>query len=99
MPSLTIEYTTDAERLVLEQALAYFAQMRQVAATAPDRTVLSACEQLALSADDSCCVTAWPRRCKAASTALAPKKVSGTHSKGQRSRWVLTAVGRIRLSR
>ena len=49
MPTLTIEFHSDAERLLLEQALAFFAQMRQVAATAPDGTVLAACEQLALA--------------------------------------------------
>jgi hypothetical protein len=49
MPTLTVEYQTEAERLLLEQALAFFAQMRQVAAAAPDGTVLAACEQLALA--------------------------------------------------
>jgi hypothetical protein len=50
MPTLTMqfEYTTDAERLALEQALAFVTQLRQVAATAPDGTVLAACEQVAL---------------------------------------------------
>ena len=48
MPTLTIEYQTDAERLILEQALAFFTQMRQVSATAADGTVLAACEQVAL---------------------------------------------------
>jgi hypothetical protein len=48
MPTLTIEYRDDAERLVLEQALAYFSQLRQLADTAPDGTVLATCEQLAL---------------------------------------------------
>ncbi len=48
MPVLTIEYHDEAERLGLEQAVAFFAQMRQVAQTAPDGTVLAACEQLAL---------------------------------------------------
>jgi hypothetical protein len=48
MPTLTVEYRDAAERLVLEQALAYFTQLRQLAATAPDGTVLAACEQLAL---------------------------------------------------
>lgn len=48
MPTLTIEYRTQAERLILEQALAFFAQMRQVSATAPDGTVLAACERVAL---------------------------------------------------
>jgi hypothetical protein len=49
MPTLTIEYQTDAERLLLEQALAFVTQMRQAAATAPDGTVLAACEQVALA--------------------------------------------------
>lgn len=45
---MTIEYQTEVERLILEQALAFFAQMRQVGATAPDGTVLAACERVAL---------------------------------------------------
>ena len=49
MPSVTIEYSTEAERVVLEQAVAYFSQMRQLAANAPAGTVLEACEQLALN--------------------------------------------------
>ncbi|HEX4621353.1 MAG TPA: hypothetical protein VH208_07285 [Myxococcaceae bacterium] len=48
MPTVTIEYTTEAERLALEQAIAYFAQLRQAAASAPDGTVLDACERVAL---------------------------------------------------
>jgi hypothetical protein len=49
MPTLTIEYRDDAERLAIEQALAYLAQLRRVAGTAPDGTVLAACEQVALA--------------------------------------------------
>ena len=48
MPSLTIDYHDDAERLALEQALAYVAHLRQLALTAPEGAVLAACEQLAL---------------------------------------------------
>jgi hypothetical protein len=48
MPTLAIEYTTESERLALEQAIAFFTQMRYVAATAPDGTVLAACERVAL---------------------------------------------------
>ena len=48
MPKLTIEYQDDAERLALEQCIAYFTQLRQTALTAPDGTVLAACEQVAL---------------------------------------------------
>jgi hypothetical protein len=48
MPTLTIEYRDDAERLALEQAIAYVTQLRQTALTAADGTVLAVCEQLAL---------------------------------------------------
>jgi len=48
MPVLTIEYRDEAERLGLEQALAFFRQIHQVAQTAPDGTVLAACEAVAL---------------------------------------------------
>jgi hypothetical protein len=48
MPTLTIEYQDDAERLALEQAIAYVTQLRQTALTAADGTVLAVCEQLAL---------------------------------------------------
>ena len=48
MPTLTIEHQTEAERLILEQTLAFFAQMRHVGATAPGGTVLAACERVAL---------------------------------------------------
>jgi hypothetical protein len=49
MPTLTIEYQTDAERLILEQAIAYASGIRRLAVTAPHGTVLAACEQLALT--------------------------------------------------
>jgi hypothetical protein len=48
MPTLTLEYRTDAERLALEQAIAYVTHLQQLALSAPDGTVLAACEQLAL---------------------------------------------------
>ncbi|HWG47173.1 MAG TPA: hypothetical protein VN688_30700 [Gemmataceae bacterium] len=48
MPVLTIEYRDDAERLALEQAIAFVAQIRHVAQTAPNGTVLDACEKVAL---------------------------------------------------
>jgi hypothetical protein len=49
MPMLTIEYRDEHERLALEQAIAYIAQLRQLALAAPDGTVLAACEQRALA--------------------------------------------------
>ena len=49
MPTLTIEYQTDAERLILEQAIAYTLGIQRLAIAAPHGTVLAACEQLALT--------------------------------------------------
>lgn len=48
MPTLTIEYRDEDERLALEQAIAYIAELRRVAVDAPAGTVLDACEGLAL---------------------------------------------------
>jgi hypothetical protein len=48
MPTLTIEYRDDSERVALEQAIAYVSDLRQVAHNAPDGTVLDTCERLAL---------------------------------------------------
>jgi hypothetical protein len=48
MPTLTIEYATDAERIDLERAIAYVQEMRRLGATAPHGTVLDACETFAL---------------------------------------------------
>ena len=44
MPTLTIAYRDDAERLALEQVIAYVAQLRQVAQDAPDGSVLTKCD-------------------------------------------------------
>ena len=49
MPTLTIAYRDDAERLALEQAIAYVAQLHQVAQDAPNGSVLAACEKVALT--------------------------------------------------
>lgn len=49
MPTLTIEYQTDAERMALEQAVAYVRGLNQRALAAPHGTALAACEQHALS--------------------------------------------------
>lgn len=48
MPTFTVEYTTESERLELERVVAYLAEMRQLGATAAHGTVLHACETLAL---------------------------------------------------
>lgn len=49
MPELTIHYRDESERLALEQAIAYVAQLRQLAQDAPDGSVLTACENLAVT--------------------------------------------------
>jgi hypothetical protein len=49
MPTLTIEYRDENERLALEQAIAYVTQLQQLALDAPDGTVLATCEQRALA--------------------------------------------------
>jgi hypothetical protein len=48
VPTLTIEYRDEDERLALEQAIAYVNDLRQLAVTAPAGTVMEACEELAL---------------------------------------------------
>jgi hypothetical protein len=48
MITLTVTCRDDAERLGVEQAIAFVRQLHQRAATAPDGQVLAACEQAAL---------------------------------------------------
>jgi hypothetical protein len=48
MPTLTIEYTTDSERLQLERAIAYIQEMLRLGQTAAPGTVLDTCERFAL---------------------------------------------------
>ncbi len=50
MPTLTIsfDYKTDAQRLALEQTLAYLHHLNQTAANAAHGTVLNTCEQVVL---------------------------------------------------
>lgn len=44
MPSLTIEYEDDSQRLLIEQAVAMVADLRRTALEAPHGAVLAACE-------------------------------------------------------
>ena len=48
MITLTVTCRDDAERLAVEQAVAFVRQLHHLAATAPDGHVLAACEQAAL---------------------------------------------------
>jgi hypothetical protein len=49
MPTLTIEYRDDRQRIALEQAIAYVTELHQAAHDAPDGSVLDACEKFALT--------------------------------------------------
>jgi hypothetical protein len=48
MPTLTIEYTTEAERLQYERLIAYAQELNRLGATAAPGTVLDTCELFAL---------------------------------------------------
>jgi hypothetical protein len=48
MPTLTIEYTTEAERLQYERMIAYVQEMNRLGATAAAGTVMDTCELFAL---------------------------------------------------
>jgi len=48
MPTLTIEYTTDTERLQYERMIAYVQEMNRLGASAAPGTVMDACELFAL---------------------------------------------------
>ncbi len=48
MPTLTIEYSTDAERLQFEQMVGYLREMNRLGATAAPGSVLDTCERFAL---------------------------------------------------
>jgi hypothetical protein len=49
MPTGTFEYRSDAERLAIEAAIAFVADLHRLALTAPDGQVLDRCEQQALA--------------------------------------------------
>lgn len=51
MPTMTVsfEYSSEVQRLALEQTLAYLNHLNHVAADAPSGTVLEACEQVVLA--------------------------------------------------
>ena len=48
MPTATFEYSTEAERLSIEHAIAFASEMHQLALDVPHGTVLDACEQQAV---------------------------------------------------
>lgn len=50
MPTGTFAYHSDAERIAIEQAIAFVAEMHALAHTAPGGQILHACEEHALDA-------------------------------------------------
>ena len=50
MPTGTFDYRSEAERIAIERAIAFVAEMRALAQAAPDGQVLPLCETLALGA-------------------------------------------------
>ena len=48
MPTLTIEYATEAERLQYERMIAYIQELNRLGATAEPGAVLDTCERFAL---------------------------------------------------
>lgn len=49
MPSITVNYTTEAEKRAYERAIAFVAEMHALGLSAPDGSVLDACEAFTLS--------------------------------------------------
>ena len=49
MPSFTVHYNSEAERRAYERAIAFAAEMHALGLSAPDGSVLDACEALTLS--------------------------------------------------
>ena len=48
MPTLSVEYQTEQERALIQQAVAFVTEMRQLAQAAPAGAVLALCEARAL---------------------------------------------------
>lgn len=48
MPTMTVEYQTEQEKALIQQALSFVAEMRQLAQAAPAGQVLTLCEARAL---------------------------------------------------
>lgn len=49
MPTFTVSYNSEAERRAYERAIAFVAEMHALGLSAPDGTVIDACEGLVLS--------------------------------------------------
>jgi hypothetical protein len=50
MPTVSFEYRSEAERIAMERAVAFVAEMHSLAQTSPDGQILHACEGHALDA-------------------------------------------------
>ena len=107
MPTLTIDYQDEGERLALEQAIAYLRDLRQLAIDAPAGTVLEACEGLALEKGRallrSSLAAALGSRValaeqKGGTLAPAPERTPAS-PRGRIGRTILTALGPLTLVR
>lgn len=82
MPTLTIEYATEAERLQYERMIAYVQEMTRLGSTAAPGTVLDACERFALGRGRQLLRENLAAAVQA--RADAPKKCPATAPKGTR---------------
>lgn len=76
MPTLSVEYQTEQERALIQQAIAFVTEMRQLAQAAPAGQVLPLCEARALDAGQ--------RLLRDALQAAAQARIDATEQKGAR---------------
>ena len=74
MPTGTFEYRTEAERVVIEQAIAFVAEMHALAQSAPAGQILAACEGQALDQGRQLLRTTLQQAVQARADALDRKK-------------------------
>ena len=100
MPTFTIEYTTEAERIILERAVAFVTQMRRVAVDAPAGTVVDACERVALTWGRTLLKDVLGAAIRGRADLVdAKKKGPAAAPIERRERRLMTAVGPVRVNR
>jgi hypothetical protein len=85
MPTLTIEYTTDTERLQYERVIAYVQELNRVGATAAPGTVLDSCERFALDQGRKSILDTLEAALQARIDSTAQKKSPEAATRGRRS--------------
>ena len=107
MPTGTFDYRSEAERIAIERAIAFVAEMHALAQAAPDGQVLPLCETLALGAGRGTAplhlTTGRPgarqRRRTKKGAARFCACAGAVRFKRRRGREVLTAIGPIAVER